>query len=131
MTARAHGRVDGVNGAVTEAARVEGLRFRYGREWALDGVSLVVHAGEALAVLGPNGAGKSTLIGNMLGLLTPTEGTVTIDGVEPARAVQTGRVAGMLQGGSLPPFTTVAEVLHLIERLYTSPRPAGEAAELA
>ncbi|MFH8445593.1 ABC transporter ATP-binding protein [Streptomyces sp. NPDC018026] len=47
---------------------------------ALDGLTLRVRAGEALAVLGPSGSGKSTLLNLIAGLDRPTSGTVTVDG---------------------------------------------------
>ena len=47
---------------------------------ALKGVSLDIHDGEILALLGPNGAGKTTLISAICGIITPSEGTVTVDG---------------------------------------------------
>ena len=55
---------------------IEGLRVTYpGRsEPALDGVSLTIGEGEALALVGPSGCGKSTLLGVLLGLLTPELG---------------------------------------------------------
>ena len=45
---------------------------------ALDGVSLAVAEGEALAVTGPTGSGKSTLIRHLNGLLRPTSGRVLL-----------------------------------------------------
>ena len=56
---------------------------------ALAGLTLTVRAGEALAVLGPSGSGKSTLLNLIAGLDRPTEGTVTVDGVEVDRLSET------------------------------------------
>lgn len=50
--------------------------------WLLNGVSLQLEPGESLAVLGPSGAGKSTLVRLLIGLWTPTGGTVRLDGAE-------------------------------------------------
>jgi len=50
---------------------------------AVDGVSFRVEPGELLALLGPNGAGKFTTIKMLTGILTPTFGTVTVNGIVP------------------------------------------------
>ncbi len=61
---------------------VQGVWFRYGREWILKGVELEVFAGEILGVVGPNASGKTTLLGVMAGILEPQKGRVLLDGRE-------------------------------------------------
>ncbi len=54
----------------------------YGKNRAVDGISLEVPDGELFGFIGPNGAGKTTTIGMIGGLLAPTSGTVLIDGTD-------------------------------------------------
>ena len=49
---------------------------RYGRHWALQGVSLTIESGEIVGLVGPNGAGKTSLLRIMAGLLQSTAGAV-------------------------------------------------------
>ena len=49
---------------------------------ALKGVNLQINRSEILALLGPNGAGKTTLINAICGVLTPTSGSITVDGFD-------------------------------------------------
>ncbi|MEV6107887.1 ABC transporter ATP-binding protein [Streptomyces sp. NPDC051940] len=69
---------------VTEevVVRLDGIRKEYGETAALDGVSLEIRAGEAVAVMGPSGCGKSTLLSMIAGLDRPTAGTVLVAGRE-------------------------------------------------
>lgn len=63
------------------ALRIEGLTKTYASgTHALKGVSLTVPQGDFFALLGPNGAGKTTLIGIATGLVTKTEGKITVFG---------------------------------------------------
>jgi ABC-2 type transport system ATP-binding protein len=57
-----------------------GLTKRYGKRLAVDQLSFSVKPGQVTGFLGPNGAGKSTTMRMILGLDTPTAGTVTVDG---------------------------------------------------
>lgn len=50
---------------------------------ALDDVSLTIGSGQFVAIIGPSGAGKTTLVDLMLGLVDPSAGSVTVDGVDP------------------------------------------------
>lgn len=60
---------------------VRGLTKVYaGGHEALKGIDLDIRQGEILALLGPNGAGKTTLISTICGLVTPSGGSVTVDG---------------------------------------------------
>jgi ABC-2 type transport system ATP-binding protein len=59
--------------------QIDNLKVVYGRQTALDAVTLQVDKG-ATGLLGPNGAGKSTLIKTLLGFLTPVEGTTSLYG---------------------------------------------------
>ena len=65
---------------MSELLKCENLSKRFGSKVALDRVSLTVERGK---IIGPNGAGKTTLIKLINGLLTPTEGTILVDGDKP------------------------------------------------
>jgi ABC-2 type transport system ATP-binding protein len=113
------------------AVRLTGLVKRFGPVTAVDGVDLVVRAGEIVAFLGPNGAGKTTTIDMMLGFTRPDAGSVEILGGSPADAVRAGRIAAVLQTGGLLKDLTVAETVRLTASLFPSARPTDEVLERA
>lgn len=69
------------------AVHMRDLWFSYDGQPVLREVNLRIERQEIVAVVGPNGGGKTTLIKLMLGLLTPTRGTVEIFGAPPARSL--------------------------------------------
>ncbi|MGD0539934.1 MAG: nitrate/sulfonate/bicarbonate ABC transporter ATP-binding protein [Tepidisphaeraceae bacterium] len=73
----------------------------------LDKVSLAIKPGEVLAILGPSGCGKSTLLRAMIGLLTPTSGTILAHG-KPLVGIHPG-VSLVFQNFALFPWLSVRE----------------------
>ncbi len=103
---------------------VEGLRKRYVRFEAVQGLDFHVKRGEVFGFLGPNGAGKSTTMRIIAGLIQPTEGTVRVDGNDLAR----DPIAAKAITSFIPdrPFLyeklTAFEMLELVGGLHKMPR---------
>jgi ABC-2 type transport system ATP-binding protein len=112
-------------------ARLSSAVKRYGNLTALDGVDLVLHRGELLAVLGPNGAGKSTSISLLLGLIRPDGGRAELFGLDPQQIDARRRIGVMLQSAMLPLTLHVGELLRLVASYYPNPRSLEESAALA
>jgi ABC-2 type transport system ATP-binding protein len=62
--------------------RTTGLTKHFGKLEAVKDLNLELHRGEVFGFLGPNGAGKSTTVGMILGLVTPTEGSIEVFGLK-------------------------------------------------
>ena len=93
---------------------------------ALKKVSLKVKQGEILAMLGPNGAGKTTLISIICGIVTPSSGTVTIDGFDIIKDYREtrSRIGMVPQELNLESFETVFDTVSYSRGLYgKSPKP--------
>jgi ABC-2 type transport system ATP-binding protein len=108
-----------------------GLVKDYKRARAVDGVDLLVHAGERVGLLGPNGAGKTTTLLMVLGVITPDTGSIEVCGLRMDRdrsraAAQIGFAAGYLP---LAERLRVREYLQLYGRLYgiADPNPQIDA----
>lgn len=77
--------------------RTRNLHFAYDETPILRGISLQIPRGEYVIIAGPNGSGKTTLVRHFNGLLTPDQGTVTLDGTEVTDdLVDTRRRIGMV-----------------------------------
>jgi ABC-2 type transport system ATP-binding protein len=89
----------------------QGLRKRFGRRVALDGVDTAIGAGERVALIGQNGAGKTTLIRCLLGQHR-YEGGLTVFGLEPRQErVRVLERIGYVPQTPPPLLTTVGELL--------------------
>lgn len=83
---------------MTPVAQWSSVSKHYGNVAAVEDVSLALHPGEAMALVGHNGAGKTTLIKLLLGLVRPSQGSVSVLGVDPAgrQGAQARRSLGFL-----------------------------------
>ena len=99
---------------------------------AVDGVSFGVHAGEVVGLLGVNGAGKTTLMNMILGLITPTEGTVRAFGLNQRhhRIDILRRTNFCTTYAALPGNLKVRHNLEIFARLYGVADPKRKVAEL-
>ncbi len=110
----------------TDALSLRGVTRSYGEVRALDGLDLEIRPGEIVALLGPNGAGKSTAMEMMVGLATPSSGTVQVLGTDPTTATRTGLIGTMLQAGALLPDQRVRTMLRMLHSLQAHPMPMAE-----
>jgi ABC-2 type transport system ATP-binding protein len=102
---------------------IDNLKKRYGSNEALAGVSFSVDNGEIFGLLGPNGAGKTTCIECLEGLRDPSEGTISVLGLDPAidgRKLRR-RIGMQLQESALPNDIKVWEALDLYASFYDNP----------
>jgi ABC-2 type transport system ATP-binding protein len=100
------------------AIETSGLGKRYGSAWALRECTVAVPPGHVAALVGPNGAGKTTLLNLAVGLATPTAGSVTVLGGEPAGSpAALDGIAFVAQDAPLYKNLPVADMLHLTSNL--------------
>jgi putative ABC transport system ATP-binding protein len=109
-------------------------RYDGSEQPAVDGITLEIDAGEAVAVMGPSGSGKSTLLNLIAGLDRPTSGTITVAGQRIDRLTETGmarcrrRQLGMIfQFFNLLDDLTVADNVLLPAQLAGMPRSQARA----
>lgn len=79
---------------------LKNVSYTYDTKVILDDISLSIERGEYLAIIGPNGAGKTTLLKLMLGLLSPTSGTLCLCGEDCCTFTQRHRVGYIPQRAS-------------------------------
>ncbi len=100
------------------AVEFDHVTLRLGTRTVLHDVSFVIKPGEFIGVLGPNGAGKTTLMRAILGLSTPSTGTLRVHGEPPRR--------GDASIGYLPQVRTVLPDLRVCGRDFIAASLHGE-----
>jgi len=102
---------------------VDGLKHTYdGKNYALKDVSFEVKKGEVFGLLGKNGAGKSTLIKILTTLIRPSEGSMTILGMDPSKdGPRIRKRIGVVQQDESFDFTTVQGNFDLYGMLWSVP----------
>lgn len=114
--------------------RVEELTARFGAEVIFEQVSFEIQPGEIFVILGGSGSGKSTLLKHMIGLYTPAQGRVLIDGADITHAEGEAleairrKLGVMYQSGALFGSMTLIENVRLPLEEFT--RLPGEAQQL-
>ena len=94
---------------------VRDLSKRFGSVLAVDHLSFDIEAGRVTGFLGPNGAGKSTTLRALLGLVRPTTGTATFDGVRYEQLERPStKVGAVLEDASFHPGRTARNHLRVL-----------------
>jgi ABC-2 type transport system ATP-binding protein len=109
----------GLTGAIKHLARP-----RYQEKIAVDGIDLVISAGESVGYIGPNGAGKSTTLKLLSGILVPSAGEVWVRGLVPHRQrSENARNIGVVFGQRTQLWwdLPVQESLRLLGDIYSVP----------
>lgn len=104
------------DGEVESAIRTRGLSKRFGARLAVEGLDLEVPRGSVFGFLGPNGSGKTTTIRMLLGLATPSSGTMSVLGRPmPQAAMEVlPRLGTLVEGPAFYPYLTgTANLLRL------------------
>lgn len=94
------------------------LTKKYGANVAVNNLTVSLPKGKIIGLLGPNGSGKTTLIKMLNGLLTPTEGTIMIDGNYVGPATKS-KVAYLPDRTYLTMNQTIREILDFFQDFYT------------
>ncbi|GAA4799849.1 ABC transporter ATP-binding protein [Streptomyces ziwulingensis] len=118
--------------AGTAGLRADRVVRRAGGRIVVDGVTLAPRPGETVGLLGPNGSGKSTLLRLLAGVLHPSAGVVTLDGLvldRVGRRVAARRIATVEQQVHTQTELTVRDVVALGRIPHRSPWAAGSAAD--
>ena len=94
-----------------DVLKVTDMSVAFGAVKAVDGLSIALGKGEILGFLGTNGAGKTTTIKTLLGLLKPTDGSVTVLGGAPSAPATRAKIGYMPEIAYYYPYLNARELL--------------------
>ncbi len=99
---------------------IHNLGRSFGRQCALDDVSLQIRPGSVLGLVGENGAGKTTLVKHVLGLLKAQQGAVTVFGLNPVDhpTKVLGKIGYLSEDRDLPAWMRISELLAYTQAFY-------------
>ncbi|MFD2099116.1 ABC transporter ATP-binding protein [Flagellimonas iocasae] len=101
---------------------INNLHKRFGKNQVLKGVDLTMDEGYIYAILGPNGSGKTTLIKNILGMVIPDKGQISVlDKPIKKDWKYRQKIDYLPQIANFPPNIKVKELIHMIKDLRNSP----------
>ncbi|WP_306370134.1 ABC transporter ATP-binding protein [Nocardiopsis sp. CC223A] len=113
--------------------QITGLNAGYGRAHVLFDIDLTIHPGTVACIMGRNGVGKTTLLNTIAGLITPTTGTIHLNGTDITRTPPHTRIRNGIgyapQGHETFAPLTVADNLHVAHQAAKrgGPDPIGTA----
>lgn len=97
---------------------------------AVDDISFSIEEGESVGYVGPNGSGKSTTIKMLSGILTPTEGSVLVNGMVPQKErIKNNKQIGVVFGNRSQLWwdVPIIESFKMLQKLYEIPKGVFEA----
>ncbi len=99
---------------------ITGLKKRFGKIKAIDGIDLTIEPGRIIGLLGANGSGKSTLLRHIIGLYLPDSGQCTIFGcnAEKLGPAELARIGYVHQEGELLDWMTVRQLIRYVSAYY-------------
>ncbi|HYI25630.1 MAG TPA: ABC transporter ATP-binding protein [Thermomicrobiales bacterium] len=103
------------------AIEAHGLTRTYETFTAVDALDLGIRTGEVYGFLGPNGAGKTTTLRMLLGLITPTSGTISILGHKPGTPDALARIGSMIETPAFYPFLSGRDNLGMLAAYTGTP----------
>ena len=120
------------NGTAQVVVQLDDVRKAYDGTAALDGVSLQIRRGEAVAVMGPSGCGKSTLLNMVAGLDRPTSGSVLVHGEDLGQLDEKGLALFRRQRiGIIFQFFNLLDDLSALDNVALAAQLTGTAAAQA